>query len=60
MPPYLPGGLDEFVQQVIPILQQRGMFRTEYEGQTIRENLGLSRPASQYSAPESTPAIASA
>jgi alkanesulfonate monooxygenase len=60
MPPYLPGGLDEFVQQVIPILQQRGLFRTEYEGRTLRENLGLSRPASQYSATESTPAIASA
>jgi alkanesulfonate monooxygenase len=54
MPPYLPGGLDEFVQQVIPILQQRGLFRTEYEGRTLRENLGLSRPASQYSATEST------
>jgi alkanesulfonate monooxygenase len=60
MPPYLPGGLDEFVQQVIPILQQRGLFRTEYEGRTLRENLGLSRPASQYSATESTAAIASA
>ena len=60
MPPYLPGGLDEFVQQVIPILQQRGLFRAEYEGQTLRENLGLSRPASQYSATKSTAAIASA
>lgn len=49
MPPYLPGGLDEFVEQVIPILQERGLFRTEYEGRTLRENLGLSRPANQFS-----------
>lgn len=45
MPPYLPGGLDDFVELVIPILQERGLFRTEYEGMTLRENLGLSRPA---------------
>jgi alkanesulfonate monooxygenase len=49
MPPYLPGGLDDFVELVIPILQQRGLFRTEYEGQTLRENLGLLRPANQFS-----------
>lgn len=45
MPPYLPGGLDDFVDQVIPVLQQRGLFRTEYTGSTLRENLGLKRPA---------------
>lgn len=44
MPPYLPGGLDDFVDYVIPILQQRGLFRTEYTGNTLRENLGLKRP----------------
>ncbi|GAB6256362.1 LLM class flavin-dependent oxidoreductase [Peribacillus sp. N1] len=44
MPPYLPGGLDDFVDQVIPVLQQRGLFRTEYTGSTLRENLGLERP----------------
>lgn len=44
MPPYLPGGLDDFVDYVIPILQQRGLFRTEYTGHTLRENLGLKRP----------------
>ena len=38
MPPYLPGGLDDFVELVIPVLQRRGMFRTEYEGRTLREN----------------------
>jgi alkanesulfonate monooxygenase len=48
MPPYLPGGLDDFVDLVIPELQRRGLFRTEYEGTTLRENLGLSRPINQY------------
>jgi FMN-dependent oxidoreductase (nitrilotriacetate monooxygenase family) len=49
MPPYLPGGLDEFVDLVLPILRQRGLFRTEYEGRTLRENLGLLRPVNQFS-----------
>lgn len=49
MPPYLPSGLDEFVELVLPILRHRGLFRTEYEGQTLRENLGLPRPANQFS-----------
>jgi len=44
MPPYLPGGLEDFVDQVIPVLQKRGLFRTEYAGGTLRENLGLKRP----------------
>jgi FMN-dependent oxidoreductase (nitrilotriacetate monooxygenase family) len=44
MPPYLPGGLDSFIELVIPVLQRRGLFRTEYEGTTLRENLGLKRP----------------
>jgi len=41
----LPGGLDDFVNLVIPVLQQRGLFRKEYTGNTLRENLGLKRPA---------------
>jgi FMN-dependent oxidoreductase (nitrilotriacetate monooxygenase family) len=49
MPPCLPGGLDEFVELVVPELRLRGLFRTEYEGRTLRENLGLSRPANQFS-----------
>jgi alkanesulfonate monooxygenase len=49
MPPWLPGGLDEFVEFVIPELQRRGIFRTEYEGRTLRENLGLPRPVNQFS-----------
>jgi len=48
MPPFLPGGLDDFVELVIPELQRRGLFRREYEGRTLRENLGLKRPESRY------------
>ncbi|HVG51004.1 MAG TPA: LLM class flavin-dependent oxidoreductase [Xanthobacteraceae bacterium] len=48
MPPYLPGGLDDFVAKVVPELQRRGIFRKEYEGKTLRDNLGLRRPASRY------------
>lgn len=46
--PTFPDGLTEFVEQVVPILQQRGLFRTEYSGTTLREHLQLSRPRSQY------------
>jgi FMN-dependent oxidoreductase (nitrilotriacetate monooxygenase family) len=48
MPPYLPGALDDFVALVIPELQRRGLFRTQYEGRTLRENLGVPRPESRY------------
>jgi N-acetyl-S-(2-succino)cysteine monooxygenase len=48
MPPYLPDGLDEFVDLVVPELQRRGLFRTEYEGKTLRENLGLARPENKF------------
>lgn len=47
-PNYLPGALDDFVDQVVPILQQRGLFRTDYEGATLRENLGLPRPVNSF------------
>ena len=46
--PYLPGGLDDFVNKVVPELQRRGIFRTEYEGKTLRENLGLPRPENRF------------
>jgi FMN-dependent oxidoreductase (nitrilotriacetate monooxygenase family) len=46
--PYVPGGLDDFVNLVVPELQRRGLFRTEYEGRTLRENLGLPRPKNQF------------
>ncbi|MEM7751744.1 MAG: LLM class flavin-dependent oxidoreductase, partial [Pseudomonadota bacterium] len=46
--PYLPMGLDDFVDRVVPELQRRGIFRTEYEGATLRENLGLPRPGNHH------------
>jgi alkanesulfonate monooxygenase len=46
--PYLPGSLDEFCTQLVPELQRRGLFRREYEGRTLRENLGLPRPENQF------------
>jgi FMN-dependent oxidoreductase (nitrilotriacetate monooxygenase family) len=50
--PYLPGGLDDFVDRVVPELQRRGIFRREYQGKTLRENLGLPRPANRFFASE--------
>lgn len=47
-PPVLPGGLTDFVDLVVPELQRRGIFRTRYEGATLRENLGLPRPPGRY------------
>ena len=46
--PYLPEGLNDFVDRVIPELQKRGIFRKEYEGRTLRENLGLPRPKNRF------------
>ncbi|WP_035572727.1 LLM class flavin-dependent oxidoreductase [Halomonas halocynthiae] len=45
MPPALPSSIDDFVDQVVPVLQQRGLFRREYTGCTLREHLGLERPS---------------
>lgn len=44
--PYQPGGFEDFVRQVVPVLQRRGLFRTAYPGPTLRHSLGLERPAS--------------
>ena len=44
MPAWLPGSLDDFVELVVPELQRRGLFRTAYEGRTLRDHLGLRRP----------------
>ncbi|WP_298227482.1 LLM class flavin-dependent oxidoreductase [Gryllotalpicola sp.] len=46
--PYLPGTLEDFTSLVVPELQRRGLFRTEYEGETLREHLGLAPPASRW------------
>ncbi|MEC5199210.1 FMN-dependent oxidoreductase (nitrilotriacetate monooxygenase family) [Arthrobacter sp. PL16] len=48
MPPVLPSGLDIFVDQVVPILQNRGLFRTEYTGRTLREHYGLTKPVNSF------------
>ena len=44
LPPTLPHGLEAFARLVVPELQRRGLFRTEYEGKTLRDHLGLRRP----------------
>jgi alkanesulfonate monooxygenase SsuD/methylene tetrahydromethanopterin reductase-like flavin-dependent oxidoreductase (luciferase family) len=46
--PYMPEGLDDFVDKVVPELQRRGIYRMEYEGATLRENLGLPRPKNRF------------
>lgn len=46
--PFLPAGMDEFVDRVVPELQRRGLYRTEYEGKTLRENLGIPRPENRF------------
>jgi FMN-dependent oxidoreductase (nitrilotriacetate monooxygenase family) len=46
--PYVPGGIDDFVDRVVPELQRRDLFRREYEGNTLRENLGLPRPENRF------------
>ncbi|MEI9997432.1 MAG: hypothetical protein WDM91_22750 [Rhizomicrobium sp.] len=51
---YVPSGLDDFVDLVVPELQRRGIFRREYEGKTLRENLGLPRPENRFF-PAATP-----
>jgi FMN-dependent oxidoreductase (nitrilotriacetate monooxygenase family) len=45
---YLPGGFEDFVSLVVPELQRRGLFRTEYAGRTLRDHLGLRRPENRY------------
>ncbi|NHN29821.1 LLM class flavin-dependent oxidoreductase [Paenibacillus agricola] len=48
LPPISPVGLESFVDKVIPELQNRGIFRTAYEGKTLRDNLGFARPDNQH------------
>jgi alkanesulfonate monooxygenase len=47
-PTVFPNDLDDFVDLVVPELQRRGLFRSAYTGNTLRENLGLERPASPW------------
>ena len=48
MPSYYPGGLDDFVDRVVPELQRRGLFHKDYAGKTLRENMGLPMPQNPY------------
>jgi alkanesulfonate monooxygenase len=50
LPQHSPGAMRDFIELVVPELQRRGLFRTEYEGATLRENLGVARPPSRYAA----------
>ncbi|PYE15147.1 FMN-dependent oxidoreductase (nitrilotriacetate monooxygenase family) [Williamsia limnetica] len=45
VPHITPGGLDQFADTVVPLLQDKGVYRTDYEGETLRDHLGLTRPA---------------
>ena len=49
MPPILPSMLDVFIDEVIPLLQRRGLFRTAYAGHTLRAHYGLDRPDTSFS-----------
>ncbi len=48
MPPVLPAMLEVFVTEVVPLLQRRGIFRTTYDGDTLRDHFGLTRPADGF------------
>ncbi|MEV0245704.1 LLM class flavin-dependent oxidoreductase [Nocardia sp. NPDC050712] len=50
MPPFLPGGLEDFVDKVVPILQERGLFRADYESNSLRGHYGLAAVESQFAA----------
>ena len=41
---HLPGAFEEFTRMVVPVLQERGLFRSEYPGPTLRDHLGVDRP----------------
>jgi FMN-dependent oxidoreductase (nitrilotriacetate monooxygenase family) len=55
MPAVLPAGIEAFAGQVVPILQERGLFRTEYQGTTLRDHYGLPRPAGRLVAASTRP-----
>ena len=54
----LPSGLEAFIDQVLPILRRKGLFREDYTGTTLREHYGLARPDSQYAGERVSDAIA--
>jgi FMN-dependent oxidoreductase (nitrilotriacetate monooxygenase family) len=56
MGPVLPSGLEDFVDHVVPILRRRGLFRSEYEGTTLRDHYGLARPSNRFARAQATAA----
>lgn len=54
----LPGQIEAFVDHVVPALQKRGLFRTDYEGETFRDHLGLEVPANRFAVQKATRAVA--
>jgi N-acetyl-S-(2-succino)cysteine monooxygenase len=56
MPPLFPGGLEEFVDHVVPELQQMGIYKQAYRDGTLRDKLGLKRPPSRYAVAADNPA----
>jgi alkanesulfonate monooxygenase SsuD/methylene tetrahydromethanopterin reductase-like flavin-dependent oxidoreductase (luciferase family) len=58
MPATLPNGLQDFIRLVLPELQRRGLFRTEYSGSTLRDHLGLKRPPRRVRQPTPRPVLA--
>ena len=48
MPPFVPAGPEPFMALVVPELQRRGLFRRDYAGTTLREHLGLTKPAQSF------------
>ena len=58
MPAALPSGLDAFVDHVVPLLQRRGLFRTDYTGATLRDHYGLPRPAVTHVTPSTRTPVA--
>jgi FMN-dependent oxidoreductase (nitrilotriacetate monooxygenase family) len=57
VPHITPGGLDEFADKVVPLLQERGVFRSEYEGTTLRDHLGLAQPDRAAPSPDASSAL---
>lgn len=56
MGPVLPSGLEDFVDNVVPILRRRGLFRSDYDGTTLRDHYGLARPANRFARAKATAA----
>jgi len=58
LPSHLPGGLQDFAELVVPELQRRELFRTDYEGTTLRQNLGLPPNVNRHQSSAATAQVA--